>query len=98
MVGELPIASPGGSADVGPSLYPAALSADFDRQITAVIGGDLALAKNPPAGDGHRIGAVRHRSQVQAPNGNWVKRDAQTGRFIDQKQDGKPFKGVRREK
>lgn len=58
----------------------------------------VLLAKNAPIGDGHRIGAVRDRSQVQAPNGNWVKRDAQTGRFMDQKTDGKPFKGVRREK
>jgi hypothetical protein len=58
----------------------------------------VRLAKNPPTGDGHRIGAVRDRSQVQTPNGNWVKRDTQTGRFIDQKVDGKPFKGVRREK
>jgi hypothetical protein len=56
------------------------------------------MATNPPSGDGHRIGAVRRRSQVQAPNGNWVKRDTTTGRFIDQKQDGKPFKSVRREK
>jgi hypothetical protein len=56
------------------------------------------MATNPPKGDGHRNGAVRNRSQVQAPNGNWVKRDANSGRFMDQKQDGKPFKGVRREK
>ena len=56
------------------------------------------MAKNPPAGDGHRIGAVRGRSQTQTPSGNWVKRDAATGRFLDQKSDGKPFKGVRREK
>ena len=56
------------------------------------------MATNPPTGDGHRIGAVRGRSQVKAPNGNWVKRDTQTGRFMDQKTDGKPFKGVRREK
>jgi hypothetical protein len=56
------------------------------------------MAKNAPTGDGHRIGAVRDRSQTQAPNGNWVKRDTQTGRFMDQKTDGKPFKGVRREK
>jgi hypothetical protein len=56
------------------------------------------MAKNAPTGDGHRVGAVRGRSQVQAPNGNWVKRDKETGRFMDQKVDGKPFKGVRREK
>jgi hypothetical protein len=56
------------------------------------------LATNPPKGDGHRNGAVRNRSQVKAPNGNWTKRDAVTGRFMDQKADGTPFKGVRREK
>lgn len=60
--------------------------------------GGEGMATNPPKGDGHRNGAVRGRSQVQAPNGNWVKRDASTGRFMDQKQDGKPFKGVRHEK
>ena len=57
------------------------------------------MATNPPPGDGHRRGAVRNRSQVQNPvNGNFTKRDATTGRFIDQKIDGKPFKGVRKEK
>ena len=57
------------------------------------------MATNPPPGDGHRRGAVRNRSQVQNPvNGNFTKRDAATGRFIDQKIDGKPFKGVRKEK
>ena len=57
------------------------------------------MAKNGIPGDGHRNGAVRDRSQVQNPvNGNWTKRDTDSGRFIDQKQDGDPFKGVRREK
>lgn len=56
------------------------------------------MATNPPKGDGHRNGAVKDRSQTQAPNGNWVKRDSDSGKFIDQKTDGKPFKGVRREK
>jgi hypothetical protein len=57
------------------------------------------MAKNGKTGDGHREGAIRERSQVQNPvNGNWTKRDTNTGRFIDQKQDGDPFKGVRREK
>ncbi len=56
------------------------------------------MAKNPPKGDGHRIGAVRGRSQVQTPNGLWTKRDTATGRFMDAKQDGTPFKGVRKEK
>jgi hypothetical protein len=57
------------------------------------------MAKNGIPGDGHRNGAVRDRSQVQNPvNGNWTKRDTDSGRFIDQKQDGDPFKGIRREK
>ena len=49
-------------------------------------------------GKGYRHGEVRDRSQVQVPNGNWIKRDDSTGRFMDQKQNGEPFKGVRREK
>ncbi len=57
------------------------------------------MAKNPPSGDGHRIGAVRERSQTQTPAGNWVKRDTETGRFMDVKTTDKtPFKGVRKEK
>jgi hypothetical protein len=56
------------------------------------------MATNPPAGDGHRNGAVRHRSQTQTPSGNYVKRDADTGRFMDVKSDKKPFKGVRKER
>ncbi len=58
-----------------------------------------AVAKNPPTGDGHRHGAVRERSQVQNPlTGIWTKRDTNTGRFIDGKSDGTPFKGVRKER
>lgn len=57
------------------------------------------MATNPPKGDGHRNGAVRSRSQVQNPEtGLWTKRDAETGRFMDTKKDGEPFKGVRKEK
>lgn len=57
------------------------------------------MAKNPPYGDHHRVGAVRDRSQVLNPRtGRYVKRDDSTGRFMDQKADSKPFKGVRREK
>jgi hypothetical protein len=55
------------------------------------------MAKNPPKGPGPR-GAVRQRSQFLGPNGLWTKRDANTGRIMDQKADGTPFKGVRREK
>ena len=57
------------------------------------------MATNPPTGDGRRQGAVRKRSQVYNPkNDKWTKRDMDTGRFIDQKADDKPFKGVRKEK
>jgi hypothetical protein len=56
------------------------------------------MATNPPKGDGHRKGAVRNRSQFEAPNGNYVKRDTCTGRFMDQKTSGGKFKGVRKEK
>ena len=56
------------------------------------------MAKNNPPGDGRRIGAVRERSQTVTPSGHDVKRDTQTGRFMDVKSDKTPFKGVRREK
>lgn len=57
------------------------------------------MAKNAPVGDNRRIGAVRDRSQVYNPRASaWVKREAGTGRFLDQKADSKPFKGVRKEK
>lgn len=57
------------------------------------------MATNPPSGDGHRNGAVRNRSQVYNPKtGLYVKRDSETGRFMDVKQDGTPFKGVRKER
>ena len=57
------------------------------------------MATNPPTGDGHRNGAVRQRSQTYNPkNNHWVKRDSNTGRFIDQKADNKPFKGATKEK
>lgn len=57
------------------------------------------MAKNPPIGDGHRKGAVKQRSQTFNPiTKQWIKRDTDTGLFMDVKQDGKPFKGVRKEK
>lgn len=56
------------------------------------------MATNPPKGDGHRIGAVRDRSQTQTPSGHYVKRNTNDGRFMDVKSDGLPFKGVRKEK
>ena len=57
------------------------------------------MATNPPKGDDHRNGAVRDRSQVYNPqNDRWTKRDSDTGRFMDQKADPDPFKGIRKEK
>jgi len=57
------------------------------------------MAKNPPKGDHHRVGAVKDRSQVWNPHKEkYVKRDAETGKFLDMKSDDKPFKGVRKEK
>lgn len=50
------------------------------------------------SGKGFRHGAVRGRSQVQAPNGNYVKRNDGNGQLMDQKSSGGAFKGVRREK
>ena len=57
------------------------------------------MATNPPAGEGHRKDAVRKRSQTYNPKTHrWVKRNTEDGKFIDQKSDEKPFKGVRKEK
>ena len=59
------------------------------------------MAKNAPVGDNARKGAVKNRSQVLNPKtGLYVKRDAETGRFMDNKTSnpGEKFKGVRTEK
>ncbi len=57
------------------------------------------MAKNKPYDDGHRQGQVTGRSQTHNPhNDRWVKRDTDTGKFIDQKANPEPFKGVRKEK
>lgn len=56
------------------------------------------MAKNPPIGDNKRIGAVRERSQVYNPKTElYVKRDTNTGRFMDVKTTGGKFKGVKEE-
>lgn len=57
------------------------------------------MAKNGKLHDGHREGAVKQRSQTFNPKTDrWVKRDIETGRFMDQKADQVPFKGIRKEK
>lgn len=54
------------------------------------------MAKNGKPGGG-RNGAVKDRFQAFNPsNQRWVKYDADTGRIMDVKSDGEPFKGVRR--
>jgi hypothetical protein len=52
------------------------------------------MAKN--TGEGHRVGAVKERSEFQHPNGTHVKRDTNTGRIMNV--SDKPHKGVRDEK
>ena len=57
------------------------------------------MATNRTSGDNRRHGAVKQRSQVFNPKTEqWVKRDTNTGKFMDVKQGGTPFKGVRKEK
>lgn len=54
------------------------------------------MAKN--TGNGSRVGAVRQRTQVKNPKTDvWTKRGP-GGQFMDGKSDGKPFKGVTKEK
>lgn len=65
----------------------------------ASIRKEVNMATNPPSGDNHRNGTVRSRSQTFNPRTQqFVKRNAETGRFMDVKQNGTPFKGVRKEK
>jgi hypothetical protein len=57
------------------------------------------MAVNKPDGDNARIGAVRRRSQTyNGKIGLYVKRDRDTGRFMDVKTSGGKFKGVTKEK
>lgn len=56
------------------------------------------MATNKPYGDGHRNGAIKHRSQFEHPNGHFVKRNRETGQFMGVKSDEHhKFKGVRQE-
>lgn len=54
------------------------------------------MAKN--TGDDYRKGSVDDRIQIKIPGGSFMKRDTDTGRFMDQKEGGKQFKGVAKEK
>jgi hypothetical protein len=59
------------------------------------------MATNAPAGDGHRNGAVRKRTQLKTKmmgEEHYTKRDKTSGQFVDQKTDDAKFKGVRKEK
>jgi hypothetical protein len=57
------------------------------------------MAKNGKSGDGHRNGPVKERSQTFNPKTDkWVKRDTNTGKFLDGKSDNRPFKGIIKEK
>lgn len=57
------------------------------------------MATNKPFGDGRRNGQVKKRSQTfNGHNGKFIKRDAESGKFMDVKSDNKPFKGVRKER
>ena len=50
-------------------------------------------------GNDSRKGAVIGRSQVFNPaTGHYIKRDTESGQFLQVKKDGTPFKGVRKEK
>ena len=66
---------------------------------TVIQKGQKQMATNPPTSDNHRNGQVTHRSQVHNPKiDRWVERNTENGKFINQKHDDKPFKGVRKEK
>lgn len=53
------------------------------------------MARN--SGSGSRVGSVKGRTQTKTGSGHYVKRDAETGKFLNVKSDGKPFKGVAKE-
>ena len=58
------------------------------------------MATNAPAGDGHRNGAVRKRSQFKTKvmgEEHFTKRNKKSGQFTAQKKDDQKFKGVRKE-
>jgi len=59
------------------------------------------MATNAPAGDGHRNGAVRKRTQLKTKvmgEEHYIKRSKKNGQFLAQKKGDAKFKGVRKEK
>lgn len=59
---------------------------------------ELAGNMTKNTGKGYRKGSIRDRTQVQNPKtDNWTKRDAESGRFMDVKEDRQAFKGVTKE-
>ncbi len=57
------------------------------------------MAINKPKGDNSRKGAVKNRTQVFNPKiEKYVKRNKDTGKFMNVKSDNKKFKGVTTEK
>ena len=75
--------------------------ADIIQDVNNVIGikKEAKMATNPPSNDNHRNGAVRSRSQTFNPRTQqFVKRNVETGHFMNVKQNGMPFKGGRQEK
>jgi hypothetical protein len=61
----------------------------------------MEMATNAPAGDGHRNGAVRKRSQLKTKvmgEKRFTKRNKTSGQFVAQKKDGTKFRGVRKER
>jgi len=56
------------------------------------------MAKNGAKGKG-RKGALKSRAQVHNPkNKRWTKVHGKSKKFMDQKANSKPFKGVRKNK
>ena len=52
------------------------------------------MAKNKEPGNG-RVGAVKDRIQYFNPQTQqWIKADRKSGKFLNVKQDGSPFKGI----
>lgn len=57
------------------------------------------MAKNNPIGDNSRKGSIIKRTQIlNTKTGLYVKRDTNTGKFMDVKTSGGKFKGIRKEK